>query len=157
MVCRRALPELRWMVSGPHLGDDTGALLQDLVMCGAGIGVPGSAAPAPGSSSAAGPGVSGLLLSGSPSFPPPPIDWRRVGDEAKFPCSQVIVVDRLLHETLASIDRNILRPIWVSVKKERKFCLCASHFFHSLSSPPMFCFCISCPGVAQTCLRCRQR
>jgi hypothetical protein len=81
------------MVSGPHLGDDTGALLQDLVMCGAGIGVPGSAAPAPGSSSAAGPGVSGLLLLGSPSFPPPPIDWRRVGDEAKFPCSQVIVVD----------------------------------------------------------------
>jgi hypothetical protein len=45
-----------------------------------------------------------------------------------FTCSLVTDVERLLHETLALVSQNILRPIWVSLKKERKVCLCASGF-----------------------------
>jgi hypothetical protein len=124
---------------GPQPSDDIGRLLRDLVIRGTGIGVPESAAlgdvaPTPGSSGDAGLGVSGLLLPGSPSFPPPPIDWRRVGDEVEFACSQVASAERLLHETLASVDQNILRPIRVSLKK-RKNCQCASGFLHAFSSP----------------------
>jgi hypothetical protein len=91
----------------PHLGDDAGSSLWDFVLCGTGIGVPGSAipsdvAPTPGSSSVVGPRISGLHLPGSPGFPPPPINLRWVGDEAEFACSQVAIVKRLLHETLVS-------------------------------------------------------
>jgi hypothetical protein len=48
-------------------------------------------------------------------------------------CSQVATAERLLHETLASVGQNILCQIWVSLKKVRKSCLCASSFLHSLS------------------------
>jgi hypothetical protein len=92
---------------------------------GAGINVPGSAAlgnvaPAPGSLGTVGPGVSGLHLPGSPGIPPPLINWRRLGDEAKSMCSQVATADMLLHETLASVDQNILGSIRVGLKKEKK-------------------------------------
>jgi hypothetical protein len=65
--------------AGPQLGDDTGSLLWDLVMHDTIVVVPGSAVPgdaalAPGSLVAAGPGVSGLYLLGSPGFPSPPIN-----------------------------------------------------------------------------------
>jgi hypothetical protein len=61
--------------------DDIGGLLRDWVMFTVGIGAPGTttsgdAIPAPGSSSAAGPWVSELLLLASPGFLPSPIDWR---------------------------------------------------------------------------------
>jgi hypothetical protein len=76
----------------PQLGDDVGSVLWDLVMHGTDVGVPeraapGDAAPAPRSSGAAGLGISGLYLLGSPSFLPPPINWRQVGDEAESTCS----------------------------------------------------------------------
>jgi hypothetical protein len=69
----------------------------------------GDATPTPVSLGATGPGVPGLLLLGSPG-------------------SQVTNVERLLHETLASVDRNILRLIRVSLKKEERVCLCTSSF-----------------------------
>jgi hypothetical protein len=98
--------------AGPQSSDDTGGLLQDLVMRGAVTGVPrsatlGDAVPAPASSDTTGPGVSGLLLSDSPGIPPPPINWRQVGEDVEFTCSWVTTAERLLHETLASVDRNI--------------------------------------------------
>jgi hypothetical protein len=70
--------------AGPHLSDDVGGFLWDLVRHGASIDVPGSAAPsdaapAHGSLCTAGPGVSVLYLPGCPSFPPPLIYWRWVG------------------------------------------------------------------------------
>jgi hypothetical protein len=88
-----------------------------------GVGVPRSAAPgdaalAPGSSSATDLEVFGLYLSGSPSFPPPPINWRLVGDEAECACSQVAAAERLLYETLASVHQNILHLIRVSLKRK---------------------------------------
>jgi hypothetical protein len=94
---------------GPQLGDDTGRLLRDLVMCSASASVPGSAtpgdaAPTPRSSCAMGPRVSRLYLSGSLGFTPPPINWRWVGDEAESMCSWVTTVERLLHETLVSVN-----------------------------------------------------
>jgi hypothetical protein len=57
----------------------TGGLLRDLVKRGTDIDVPGSAAlsdaaPAPGSLGTMGLVVSGLHLSSSLGFPPPPID-----------------------------------------------------------------------------------
>jgi hypothetical protein len=58
----------------------------------------------PGSSGAMGPRVSKLYLPGSPIFMSPPINWRRVGDEAGSACSWVIAAERLLHDMLASID-----------------------------------------------------
>jgi hypothetical protein len=64
----------------------------------------GDMAPALGSSGVAVLGVSGLLLQDSPGFLPPPIDWRWVGDEAEFMCSQVATAERLLHETVALVD-----------------------------------------------------
>jgi hypothetical protein len=73
-------------------------------------------------------GVSGLLLLGSSSFLPLPIDWRWVEDNTEFTCLQVTTAERLLHETLASVSQNILRPIRASLKKERKTCLCAPGF-----------------------------
>jgi hypothetical protein len=65
----------------------------------------------PGSLGAVGPGVSDLLLPGSPGFLPPPIDWRQVEDSVAFIYSQVTDAERLLHETLASIGWDILHPI----------------------------------------------
>jgi hypothetical protein len=127
----------------PQPNNDTGGSLQDLVMRGTGIGVPrravpGDAAPAPGSSRATGPRVSRPLILGYLGFPPLPIDWRLVGGDAEFTCLRVATVERLLHETLASIYRNILHLIRVSLKKEKKICLHASSFLQSLSSPLVF-------------------
>jgi hypothetical protein len=56
-------------------------------------------------------GVSELLLLGSRGFLHLPIDWIQVEDHAAFVCSQVTDVERLLHETLALVGRNILRSI----------------------------------------------
>jgi hypothetical protein len=77
-------------------------------VCGAGAGIPGSAAvgdttPTPGSSSVVGPGVSRLYLPGSPGSLPLPINWRRVGDVTESACSQVAATKRLLHKMLASV------------------------------------------------------
>jgi hypothetical protein len=109
--------------AGPQLSDDVGGLLWDLVKRGTGINVPGSVAPGdavppPGSIGTTGLVLSGLDLPGSPGFLHVPIDWRQVGDEAESVCSQVTAMERLLHEMLASIDRNILHPIRVGLKRE---------------------------------------
>jgi hypothetical protein len=74
--------------AGPQLSDDVGGLLQDLVKHGAIIDVPrsatsGDAAAAPGFLGTADLGVSELHLPGPPGFPPLPINWRRVEDEAE--------------------------------------------------------------------------
>jgi hypothetical protein len=80
---------------------------------------PGYAAPAPRSSSVTGPGASRLYLPGPHSFLPPPINWRRVGDETEFACSQDVTVERLLHKSLASVHQNILCLIRGSLKREK--------------------------------------
>jgi hypothetical protein len=72
--------------------------------------------------------ISELLLPGYPDFPALPINWWWVEVNAEFVCSLVTTVERLLPETLTSVSRNILRPIRISLKKERKTCLCASGF-----------------------------
>jgi hypothetical protein len=76
-----------------------------------------------------------------------------VGDEAASACSQVTTVERLLHDTLASVDQNILRPIQVSLKREENLA-CITLASYTLSSPPMYYFCSSCLGAAWMCLRC---
>jgi hypothetical protein len=43
-----------------------------------------------------------------------------VGDKAESMCSQVTATERLLHETLTSINSNILRLIRVALKREEK-------------------------------------
>jgi hypothetical protein len=73
----------------PQPRDDTEGSLWDLAMCRAGIGVPvsaatGNAAPTYGPSGAAHPGVSRLLLPGSPGFLTLPIDGRWVEDNTEF-------------------------------------------------------------------------
>jgi hypothetical protein len=137
--------------ASPRPGNDTGGLLRHQVMSGADIGAPRSATPgdtipAPGFSSAASPMVSGLLLSGSTIFPPSAIDWRQVEDDVAFTCSQVTDVERLLHETLASVGRDILRLIRVSLKKVRKACLCPSNFLRVPLLPHVFVFAALVPG-----------
>jgi hypothetical protein len=94
--------------SGPRLGDDVKSTLWDLVVRGAGTGVfrsatSGDTTPALRSSRTGGPGMSGLCLLGPPGFLPPPINWRRVGDEVESACPQVAAVERLLHETLTLV------------------------------------------------------
>jgi hypothetical protein len=114
-------------------------------------------APSPESSGAAGLGVSGLYMSGFSGFPPPPINWRRVGDEAESVCSRVAITERLLHETLVSVIQNILHLIRVSLKKRGKSCPRASGFLHAPSSPPVFCLYSFHPREVRTCLRCWRR
>jgi hypothetical protein len=97
----------------PQPSDNTEGSLWDLVMHGTSISVPRSAAPddaypAPRSLGVADMEVSGLLLPGSPSFLPPPINWRRVGDNAKLACSQVTATERLLHKTLSPIKFRLV-------------------------------------------------
>jgi hypothetical protein len=119
--------------ANPRPDDDAGGSLWGLVMRGVDIGIPrsstlGDATLAHGSLGIVGLGVSGLLLLGSHDFPHPPINWRRVEDNTEFTCSQVATAERLLHEILASVGRNILRPILFSLKKERKVCISTSGF-----------------------------
>jgi hypothetical protein len=85
---------------------------------GTGAGVSGGAALALRSLSTVGPGISGLFLLGSPGSSFPPINWRRVEDEAEFACSQVTTAERLLHETLASVHWKILHPVQVSLRRD---------------------------------------
>jgi hypothetical protein len=110
--------------------------------------VPGHVAPAPMSFGAACPEVSRLYLSGSPCFSPQPIYWRHVGDKAEFACSWVADAERLLYETLVSVNQNILPLIRVSLKKRGKSLSYASGFLNALSSPPVFCLCNFCPVAA---------
>jgi hypothetical protein len=119
--------------ASPRPDDDAGGSLWGLVMRGVDIGIPrsstlGDATLAHGSLGIVGLGVSRLLLLGSHDFPHPPINWRRVEDNTEFTCSQVATAERLLHEILASVGRNILRPILFSLKKERKVCISTSGF-----------------------------
>jgi hypothetical protein len=74
-----------------------------------GVGVPGSATPgevalAPASLGVIGLGESRLYLSASPGFPPLPIDWRQVGEEAESACLWTASAERLLHDTLVLVD-----------------------------------------------------
>jgi hypothetical protein len=78
----------------------------------------GGAALALRSSSTVGPGISGLFLLGSLGSSSPPINWRRVEDEAEFACSQVTTAERLLHETLVSVHWKILHPVQVSLRRD---------------------------------------
>jgi hypothetical protein len=144
--------------TGPRPGDDAGGSHWGLVMRGGHAGVPGSAAlcdafSATGSSGATGLGVSSLLLPGFPCLPPSPIDWRLVEDNAELACSHVADMERLLHDTLASVDCNILRPLRVSLKKrEESLPICLGLPLSFLSS--CLCFSSTCHGVVQKCLHC---
>jgi hypothetical protein len=125
--------------ASPQPSDDTESSLQELVMRGSGFSVPRSAAPddaapIPGSPGTMCLGVSRLILLGSPNFLPPPINWRRVEDNAEFACSQVTTAERLLYKTLALVSRNILHPIQVSLKKRVKL-VCAPLAFFNPSHP----------------------
>jgi hypothetical protein len=62
-------------------------------------------------------------------------------------CSQVATTERLLHETLAPIHQNILRPIQVSLRREK---ILPSFLWLPPNSfiPPVFCFHSSCLGAA---------
>jgi hypothetical protein len=83
----------------------------------------------------------GYLVCSLPGFldlPPPPINWRRVEGGAEIACSQVTDVERLLHNTFSLVGRNILRPLWVSLKKGGKFCMCASGSLQFPSLPLVF-------------------
>jgi hypothetical protein len=95
--------------------------MQDLVVHNFGVGTSGNAAlgdlaPASESSSTMSPGVSRSYLSGPPDSSSSPMNWRRVEDEAESTRSQVIATERLLHETLSLVHRNILHPVLVSVE-----------------------------------------
>jgi hypothetical protein len=98
----------------------------------------GDASRAPRSAGAVGSGVFGLLPPGFLDLPPPPINWRRVEGGAEIACSQVTDVERLLHNTFSLVGRNILRPLWVSLKKGGKFCMCASGSLQFPSLPLVF-------------------
>jgi hypothetical protein len=113
---------------------------------------PRDAALAPRSLSIVSPRILGLQLSGFHSSSSPTLNWRLVEDEAEFACSQVTVAEKLLHETLASVHRNILPPVWVSLKRETKFCSHSNDFLHALFFP-VFCSRIFYLGAARMCPR----
>jgi hypothetical protein len=110
----------------PQPGDSVGSPCHDLVVHGVGTSTLGlttlsGAVLALESSGAVGPRIAGLLLLGSPRPLSPPINWGHVEDSAEQACSQVVTVGRLLWKMLAAVDRDILHPIWVSLKERGKF------------------------------------
>jgi hypothetical protein len=108
-------------------------------------------------SSATGPGVSGIYFLGSLSILPSLINWRWVGDEAVFVCTWVATMESLLNEMLVSVDLNIVHPIWVSLERRGNSCPCATSFHHTIPSPPVFCLCGYCLGLARMCQCCWRR
>jgi hypothetical protein len=147
--------------AGPRLRDGAEGLLQDFVVHGADVGIskskaPSDVVPAPRSSSTMSSGLSRLYLPGSPGFSYPSLNWRWVEAEAESACSQVAAMERLLHKLLASVHRNILCLVRVSLKRETKFCLNSCDFLHALIFP-VFCSHNFYLGAAQMCPHCWRR
>jgi hypothetical protein len=65
-------------------------------------------------------GVCELGLPGNPRAPLLPASWRQVAGVAELTCSWVATVHRLLKETLAMVDLDVLQPAWVSPKMKRR-------------------------------------
>jgi hypothetical protein len=112
--------------AGPRPSDDVKSPFHDLVVWGTdssmlGHKSPGDTVPAPGSSGAVGSGVAKLLLSGYLGSSFPPVKWGQVENNMEQACSQVEAVKRMLQEMLATVGRDILHPIRVSLKKSGKF------------------------------------
>jgi hypothetical protein len=59
-------------------------------------------------------------LPGSSDSVIPPVNWRRVESEAELVRSQVTTMERLHHQTLASVHCNILHPVQVSLRKKNE-------------------------------------
>jgi hypothetical protein len=76
----------------------------------------GDVASAPGSSGAMSPWLPRPYLPGSFGSAPLPINLRWVENKVELACSQVAIVETLLHDALASVHCNILCPVWVSVR-----------------------------------------
>jgi hypothetical protein len=62
-----------------------------------------------------------------------------VEGDAELTCLHVTDAERMLRDTLALAGRNILHPLWVSLKERKRKLACASlapfefpHFFPSL-------------------------
>jgi hypothetical protein len=104
-----------------------GGALQGLIdtkMAGAGISrdaALGDATLELGSLGAMSLGLPRQYLPCSPSSVSSPINWRWVENDVKSACSQDDTAERLLHEALASVHRNILHPVRVSLGKETSF------------------------------------
>jgi hypothetical protein len=80
----------------------------------------GDAVPAPRFTSAMGPGVARLRLSGSAGSLSPPINWVQVENNIEQVCLQVTSANRLLQRALAMVGRDILYLIQVSLKQKKK-------------------------------------
>jgi hypothetical protein len=74
----------------------------------------GNTLSAPGSSDVVVLGDEELGLLRLPRAPLLPTDWGKVTEGVEMVCSQVAIVHRLLCETLAMVDRDILQPARVS-------------------------------------------
>jgi hypothetical protein len=61
-----------------------------------------------------------------------------VGDVVESACSPVTAAERLLDDMMASINENIMRPIWVSLKREET--LARMPLASSLLSHPLLCY-----------------
>jgi hypothetical protein len=81
---------------------------------------PGDMVTAPRSSGAPSPWVAGLLLLGYLDSPFLPINWGLVENNVEEVCSQVEATKRMLQEKLVVVDRDILHPIQVCLKKSGK-------------------------------------
>jgi hypothetical protein len=117
----------------------------------------GDAALAPGSLDAMSPGLFVQYLPGSPGPTSSPINWRRVENEAKSAFSQVAIAERLLHEALASVHHNFLRPVWVSLRKEAIFPSVFQCLPLCLLVLPVSCTYNFHPRAGQTSPHCRRR
>jgi hypothetical protein len=138
----------------PRSGDNAGSPRRDLVVrgtdsCTLRHTTLGDTVLALGSSGAMGPGVVGLLMLGYPDSPFPRHRLWQVENSAEQACSQVEATKRMLHETLATVGRDILHIIRVSLKKVESL---PERLWLPLSSltPPCLCFYNSCPGAHAT-------
>jgi hypothetical protein len=74
----------------------------------------------PGSSDIMDLGTGELGLPGYPRVPLRPTSWRQVAGCAELMCSWVATVHRLLKEMLVVVGPDVLQPVWVSPKTERR-------------------------------------
>jgi hypothetical protein len=111
-----------------------------------GSAAPGDVAPAPGSLGTRVRGCLNYTCQALPAFHPA-YRLEAGGDEVEFACSQVVTTERLRHETLALVDRNILRSIRVGLKKRKKTASAPlASFMHS---HPLLCFVSATPVPGQ--------
>jgi hypothetical protein len=84
--------------------------------------------------------TSGPRCTYSSDVVPAPGFWGAMGLSTEKACSRVVGVKRLLREVMATVSRDVLHLIWVSLKEKESLC---ESLWLTLSSLILLCFCFN--------------